>query len=427
MTSPVRSNSNGSRLSRRLQLREAVLSSFCDPLPPIFARLHHLSRGEWKGLLFWLDTSGLALYFFDRLEKLNLLATLPTHVRERLKQNLADNTERIEGMIGESVRIQSRFQSAGLSYAAMKGFSLWPISVPKLELRSQLDLDFLVAEEGATEARRILEGFGYRLNAIAGEGGTTWEFVSDEFCPSSLKYLYKSGVRRSTDLHLDISCSGRESRLSRTQTLPFRGIDMHVLSPRDLFLGQGLHVYQHVCCEFIRAAHLIEFYRHIVSRRRDDVFWSGLRAQVENDKETCVRLGMVVLLISRVMGPFAPDGLTRWTVDELPATAHLWADRYAHRIALASFPGSKLYLLLREEMKPMGLAAKRTLRQSLVPRTMPRAIQHAVSGETVLDRMNRYYRQLRFIAFRSRFHLLEGIRFLIESIFWRQNRNGLSQ
>jgi hypothetical protein len=100
---------------------------------------------------------------------------------------------------------------------------------------------------------------------------------------------------------------------------------------------------------------------------------------------------------------------------------------YAHRIALASFPGSKLYLLLREEMKPMGLAAKRTRRQALVPRSMPPAILRAVPGETVLDRMNRYYRQLRFIIFRSRFHLFEGMRFLVESIFWRQYRNGLSQ
>jgi hypothetical protein len=421
------SNSNGRRLNRLFQLREAVLLSFCDPLPTKFARLLHLTRRDWQDLLLWLDTSGLALYFFDRLEKLNLLGILPLPVHARLKRNLEDNSKRIDAMIAESVRIQSRFQAAGLSYAALKGFSLWPISVPRVELRSQLDLDFLVAEEGAAEARKILEDFGYRLNAVAGESRTTWEFVTDEFCPSSLEYLYKSNARRSLDLHIDAPSLGRESRLFRSRTLPFHGIQMPVLSPLDLFLGQGLHVYQHVCCEFIRTAHLVEFYRHIVARQRDDAFWNRLRTQIENDRETCVRLGMVVLLLSRVMGRFAPDALTCFTVDQLPPTASLWADLYAHRIALASFPGSKLYLLLREEMKPMGLAAKRTLHQALVPRAMPPAIEPAVPGETALARMNRYYRQARFFLFRLRFHLFEGSRFVFESIFWRQHRNGLSQ
>ena len=142
---------------------------FRDPVPVEYTRLMHLARKDWKDLLRWLDTSGLALYFFDRLRELDLLEVLPSPVLARLRQNLADNSERIHGMIAEAAAIQHRFQEAGVSYAVLKGFSLWPISVSKLELRSQLDLDFLVSEESADRAREVLEGFGYRLNAISGQ------------------------------------------------------------------------------------------------------------------------------------------------------------------------------------------------------------------------------------------------------------------
>ena len=94
-------------------------------------------------------------------------------------------------MIAESASIQSAFQKAGVSYAVLKGFSLWPVSVPRLELRSQLDLDFLVSEESADQARQILEeavklfyqrGFtGTTLDDIAAELGVTKPFIYTHF------------------------------------------------------------------------------------------------------------------------------------------------------------------------------------------------------------------------------------------------------
>lgn len=420
-------NSTRSSLNRSFQLREAALMVFRDPVPAEFTRLLHLSPEEWQPLVRWLDTSGLALYFIDRVKALNRLDTIPEPILDRLRKNLADNSRRMDGMIAESVAIQRRFQDAGLSYAVLKGFSLWPISVQKLELRSQIDHDFLVAEEHAIEARRILEVTGYRLTAIAGKGGRSWEFESSETCAPSLNNLYKSGMRRSADLHIEIVDDCGTSRLSRTHPVFFHGVNMPVLSPVDLFLGQGLHVYQHVCCEFVRAAHLLEFYRHIVARRHDGVFWSRLRERVADDPVTCVRLGMVILLISRVMGRFAPEELTRWTVGRLPSTATLWVERYGLRTALASFPGSKLYLLLQEEMRPMGLAAKRSRTQALLPSRLPRFISHGVPGETFSARMKRYQVQLRFYFFRARFHVVEGVHYLRESILWRRHLNRVSQ
>src|SRR5580704_2134147 len=282
-------------LNRAQQLRRSVLLVFCESSPAGYSLLLGLTHKEWQDLLHWLDTSGLALYFFDRMRELNLLEILPPPIFARLKENLTDNSERIDAMIAESVSIQRRFQEAHVSYAVLKGFSLAPISVPKLQLRSQLDLDFLVSEESAGEARRVLEETGYRLRAISGR---SWEFKADENRTSGMKGLYKAGMSRSAELHLETLKEGGASLLSRSQSISFHGVSMPVLSPVDLFLGQGLHLYKHLCSEFSRVAHVIEFRRHVIARRHDNAFWNSLKQQVAGEPGTCTRLGIVIHLIS---------------------------------------------------------------------------------------------------------------------------------
>ena len=60
-------NPKRSRLSRKQQMREAVLLSFCDRPAEEPSFLLNLRDGNWEKLLHWLDTSGLALYFYARI------------------------------------------------------------------------------------------------------------------------------------------------------------------------------------------------------------------------------------------------------------------------------------------------------------------------------------------------------------------------
>jgi hypothetical protein len=412
--------------SREQQLREAVLLAFCEPARSECARLLRLTYSDWQRLLHWLDTSGLALYFLDRVHELGLSEMLPTEVIARLEQNLVDSTVRIEAMIAESTEIQRGFQDAGLSYAVLKGFSLWPESVPKLALRSQLDLDFLVAQENAPEARQILEARGYHLHAVSGR---SWEFKSNEGKAPSLKQMYKTGLSRSVELHLEVnpnSDAPNISLLARIEQRSLHGLLTPVLSPVDLFLGQGLHLFKHVCSEFARAAHLIEFRRHILARHDDVKFWQLLREKTSTDPNARMRLGLVIRLISHVMGDFAPLALTSWTMDCLPAEVVDWVKLYGRRSVLASFPGSKLYLLLQTALEGAGVPPKRSLQQSLLPRSLPPFITHSAVDETFRTRLRRYRRQGHFIIFRLRFHVVEGLHYLVESARWRNLRNGLA-
>jgi hypothetical protein len=407
-------------LNKEQSMHEDVLLTFCDPFPEQCSWLQNLSKKEWRKLLNWLDVSGLALYFFDRMTELQLCDMLPPDILARLQQNLRDNIDRTCGMIAESVAIQQEFQNACLSYATLKGFSLCPSSVPKPELRHQFDLDFLLAETSASEARQILERRGYRLYAISGR---SWEFKINEKPVISLKDIYKDSPGRSVELHVEADIPGRPSLLDRLEKREFYGIDMPVLRPVDLFLGQGLHVYKHVCSEFSRTAHLLEFRRHVLVRRNDDTFWDELRLVAEKNPRACVGLGMVALLITFAMGDFAPEAFTSWTVHRLPRPASLWVEMYGHRAVFGSFPGSKLYLLLQRELESEVVPATRSLRQALLPSRLPRALIRVSVGETLPMRIRRYRMQLGFIFFRLRFHLVEGLRYTWAYYHWRQCMN----
>ncbi len=305
-------------LRRALLARQAALLMFCDPLPLQCARLKHLSSGEWQRLLTWLDISGLALYLFDRIVELQLCHWLPSSVFARLEQNLLDNTVRTRGMIAESASIQQDFQEARLSYAVLKGLSLWPNSVSKPELRSQFDMDFLVADTCAANARRILERRGYRLYAVSGR---SWEFKLNEKPGIALKDIYRASPSHAVELHIEASNPDCSSPLERAEMRNLCGCRTPVLSPVDLLLGQGLHAYKHVCSEFSRTSHLLEFRRHVLARRDDRVFWNELQTVADGNARASLGIGVVTLLTSRMIGDFAPKELTDWTVRRLPRSA----------------------------------------------------------------------------------------------------------
>lgn len=397
-------------------IRRDVLVSFCDPVPEECIRPHDISAKEWNGLLRWLDVSGLALYFLDRMMELHLSTLLPAEVLARLKQNLQDNQERTQGLIAESVAVQREFQEADLLYATLKGFSLSPHSVTRPELRHQFDLDFLVAQRSAAGAREILEARGYHLYAMSGR---TWEFKRDD-APGHIRDLYKNLPRRSVELHIEAEVRGYQPLLERVEIKEFHGIEMPVLSTVDHFIDQGLHAYKHICSEFSRASHLLEFRRHVLSRRGDDVFWKEVRSRAEENSHAVVGLGIVTLLITSLMGAFAPEAFTSWTVGRVPTSARLWVDLYGARVAFGDAPGSKLYLLLQRELESTGVRQKSLLWRALLPSRLPPPVVHGTSGETLCITMSRYRVQIYFVLLRLRFHVVEGLRYLRESRRWRQ-------
>jgi hypothetical protein len=410
-------------LIREQRLREAVLLFVCEPSSDQFKPLRRLSSQEWRRLLHWLDISGLALYLIACLDDLELCDMLPQPIVHRLRQNMVDNKRRANSMVEESVAIQREFQSSGFAYAVLKGISLSPVPVPRPELRHQFDLDYLVAETSVHQAQRILQRRGYRLYCAS---GTSWEFKVNETANIPMRDFYKEQPSFAVELHLESDAGPQPSRLNRVKHRAMYGMLMPVLSPVDLFLGQGLHAFKDVCSAFSRTAHLLEFYRNVRSRSDDAAFWKELRETAGGDPRATLGIGVVTSLLSSMMGNFAPEALTSWTVQALPPSVRLWIELYGRRAALSNHPGTKFYLLLQKELEIAGVSGRRPLRRSLLPTGLPPAVLRASPHEALLTRIARYQLQTRFFLSRLRFHLVEGARYARESHRWRRRLERLS-
>src|ERR1700761_797853 len=113
---------------------EAIVATFRDPAEALRRRLEGVPQRDWVRSYYWLDASGLALYFLNQLQALGIEDALPDTVLSRLYQNLADNRVRVDAMFAEFTALNHAFQSAGVDYANLKGFALSPESCPNPSL-----------------------------------------------------------------------------------------------------------------------------------------------------------------------------------------------------------------------------------------------------------------------------------------------------
>ena len=153
------------KLSGRADSRvvEAVIASFRDSSEHAVQRLAGLTQRDWARSMLWLDASGLALYFLNRLQLLGIEDAIPAPTLERLRQSQADNCLRSASMLSEFCSLNEAFQAAGVQYANEKGFTLSPDSCPDASLRHQVDFDFMVDGDDLNICREILEQRGYVL------------------------------------------------------------------------------------------------------------------------------------------------------------------------------------------------------------------------------------------------------------------------
>jgi hypothetical protein len=132
-----------------------------------------------------------------------------------------------------------------------------------------------------------------------------------------------------------------------------------------------------------------------------------------------IAIGLATLLSTGLFGGEAPTRLNRWTLDQLPAPVRLWADRYGRRAVLADFPGTKLYLLLEDELARGDGSWQERKRRRLLPLQRAPRIAHASPNESLVAWLRREYWQARFVLFRLRFHVVEGLRYAIEAHRWK--------
>jgi hypothetical protein len=415
--------------NRTLRLKETVIASFCEPAREVAARLREFSESDWQKVQFWLDASGVALYLLDRLTTLKLQHLLPERLLTRLQENLRNNRDRTNALFEEAVAINRALQQKGIQFALLKGATLTPDSVPDNTLRTQWDLDFLVAEKDATDTLQVLQDFEYSLYAVS---GMTWELKAGTSGLPGIANIYKVLPYRSLEVHLlptqhDGTGNRRQDQLTRARMRTIRGETLCSLSPADLFMQQALHLFKHICGEYTRASWVLEYWRHVLARYSDKAFWREVKSLADDEPQAAVAIGAVTLLTTHLFGEFAPFELTDWSMNRLPSAIRLWVETYGHRAVMSEFPGSKLYLLLRQQLHAQKRSERAHLRGLIFPAHLPPKITHGKTNKGLLSRLMQYRAQANFIFLRLRFHVVEGLRYSVESPRWQRRLTGMTQ
>jgi hypothetical protein len=401
---------------------EAVVAAFRDSATESSQRLSALTPRDWQRSWNWLDASGMALYFLDRVGSLHIESALPAATLERLRGNLADNRDRSVTMFAEFASLNESFQAAGLVYANLKGFTLSPESCPRPELRCQLDFDFLLDGNQLSLCQELLRKRGYELWAATPD---VWEFKAGSSELVSIKDHYKARPQRCVELHFASSEAAphlpyRDPRLERRMLHSWGGLTFPALTPADRLIAQAQHVFKHLCSACTRLSWLLEYQHHLATRYHDQSFWDEVRQHAWNHRHASIAIGLTTLLSTRIFGGQAPAQLEEWTTDRLPAPVRLWADQYGRESVLADFPGTKLYLLLQEELRANDDSWKQTKRTSLLPLHRAPRIVNTSTHDNAWKRLRSEVFQLRFILFRLRFHVVEGMRYLVEASRWKR-------
>ena len=399
---------------------EAVIATFREADKGIHVRqLAGLSIRDWHRGLHWLDASGLALYFRQRVASSCLDKCIPAEILNALDQRLEDNKQRTVGLFREFEAINNAFQKSGAHYVNLKGFTLIPDYCPDPSLRCQFDLDFMISHSELGLCQAILESFGY---AVTGRHGNVVELKAGGGRVPSIRDLYKPRSQRSVEVHFvppSEATPTREDRgLLRRQNRVWNGVTFPALSDVDMFLAQANHLFCHLKSEWTRISWLLEFRTFVSARRGDTKFWHDVRNQATTRDEGALAVGIAVLLATKAFGDFGPPELLGWSIEAVPRSVRLWLDRYGKTVLLSDFPGTKLYLLLDGELSN-GENARKAIWGKLFPLHRPPRItcpESRRSFRTVRASLS----QMWFTLFRLRFHVVEGSRYVIAAQQWKR-------
>jgi len=404
------------------QLAEAVVAAFRTDDPEAVRWLFTaFSEREWKRTTQWLHSSGLALYFLDRMTALGTEDVMPSALVHQLSLNLAENRVRTADMFEEFVRLNADLMRAGISYLNLKGFSLAPAAFADPALRYLLDLDFLVTRRDVERCARVIEGHGYRVKGVF---GNTWEFCAGTPVRASMRNLYRVRPVRSVEVHMvpeveDARAQYGGDRMSRMQLQVWNGFEFPALSDADKLLSQASHLFQHFQWQWTRTSWLLEYNNAARSYESNPSLWREAVASMDAAPETRIGVALASLVTSQSFGTNFPPQFAARTVDLLKPQVRLWVERYGRDLVFTDHPGSKLYLLLQDVLLGDQPQWAETRRKRLLPLHLPPTVMLRTNGSLRM-RWLTATTQLQFAAERLLFHIREGVRYKLEAARWRR-------
>ncbi len=403
------------------------------------AGLGKLRERDWKPALRWLDDTGLAFYFLQKIKDSQLTDSIPPWALARLEQNFAANRERVGHMRKQFDSLNRRFNDVGVRYVVLKGNSIVPEFCPDIHLRYQADFDYLVDGESLELAKRVVVEAGYSPKAWASESSQESIFLTPETENKSLspdQYSVRAG--HAVELHLDIWDSDQFGlppipklfSVHRSRTQQWNGLEFPGLSDEEAFLIQVLHACQHLFTYWLRMSCLFEIAFFLNRRVYDASLWNMVEQRVGDNLMLREFVVLITELAAKLFAAPIPQAVGVWGQEIRPAT-RVWIEHYAQHCAfyevpsyeLSLLPRAKLVLFLQQQYEGVSVH-KNAVRNRLVKFTRFSRMAASLKDDPSLI-LKRAWWKRHLPLRRSVFHVTAGLRYLCEIPRWRWlNRSG---
>src|ERR1700722_6194029 len=301
-----------------------------------FEQMARFSARDWERTLGWIDRAGLALYLTERLRACGAIAVLPPQMSARFERNLADNRGRVDHLLYETGCIKEKFDQAGVQYVVIKGFSLWPEFCSNPYLRTQCDLDFLVARQSLRSAQSVLLELGYEARRSAAAQEFAFERPLRRV-PSPFDSPYNVETTPMVELHAGIweevthgvPLEEPAFVLNNPKLKEWGGLRFPVLSDEDALLLQVLHAFQHMLSYWAKLSWFLEIGRFMEKRSQDSLFWKQFSQRLEGAPQLAEFSTIALELSANVFSAPMPEVAQHWR-QLLRPSARLWLDNYGH-------------------------------------------------------------------------------------------------
>jgi hypothetical protein len=420
-----------------LKLAEAIIGCLqLSGTSADFGRLARFAPHDWERTMGWIDRAGLTLYLLQQLRDCGASEVLPPQALARFEQNLADNSCRVDNLLYETGCINEKLDQAGVQYVVIKGFSLWPEFCSNPYLRTQCDLDYLVARQSLRSAQGVLLELGYEARRSAAAQEFSFERPLRRV-PSQFDSPYNVETTPMVELHAGIweevthrvPLEEPAFVLNSPKLKEWGGLRFPVLSDEDALLLQVLHAFQHMLSYWAKLSWFLEIGRFMEKRSQDSLFWKQFSQRLEGAPQLAEFSTIALELSANVFSAPMPEVAQHWR-QFLRPSARLWLDNYGHSWALGErpphkskvFPDSKLSLFISGEYIPDRRARRDSLRHGLMPWKIS-GKQPSTFFEQVKNRpwtrVQARWLDSAFTIQRLSFHAGAGLRYLWELPHWR--------
>ena len=388
------------------------------------------SRGDWKRAQEWLDHSGVALWFWDRLKGLGVPDAVPPEIGERLDRLIKDNALRVASMAEEFDSINRVFELAGVEYAVLKGFALIPEYAPDARLRTAYDFDYLLPPDSMERVDQPLRNEGYIHRHE--DAGHSLRYTRSASTPRPFpqrNYLYSAALPRAVELHsrlwetepLMVPLPLPDDFLARKRLRNWQGLSFYSLREEDELMFQVLHAIRHILTNWCRLCVFFEIAQFLERRSLDSVFWRRFYERIRNIPPLPEMVGVVFSLAARLFAAPVPTVVDTEIMRNLRHPLELWVCHYGYDSALANLADNKYGLFLHREFVPDAVSWREVRRRRLLPLQRPNRGARA-SSPKVSARLATGWRQASYIGRRLLHHSIAAVRYLWESRRWERMR-----